>query len=111
SSGDENCDRCPICLNRLRNQDIGTPESCDHCFCLECIQEWARVTNTCPVDRQVFRIVLARHAGEEKIYKQFPVDDTKQDNEEVEDDPTFCEVCGQSDREDRLLLCDGCDMG
>lgn len=43
SSGDENCDRCPICLNRLRKQDIGTPESCDHCFCLECIQEWAKV--------------------------------------------------------------------
>lgn len=43
SSGDENSDRCPICLNRLRVQDIGTPESCDHSFCLECIQEWAKV--------------------------------------------------------------------
>lgn len=26
-------------------------------------------------------------------------------------DPTFCEVCGRSDREDRLLLCDDCDDG
>ncbi|XP_059145558.1 PHD and RING finger domain-containing protein 1-like isoform X1 [Physella acuta] len=111
SSGDENCDRCPICLNRLRNQDFGTPESCDHCFCLECIQEWSKVTNTCPVDRQVFNIILARHAGEEKIFKQIPVENNKQGNEEEEDDPTFCEVCGQSDREDRLLLCDGCDLG
>lgn len=24
---------------------------------------------------------------------------------------TNCEVCGGSDREDRLLLCDGCDAG
>lgn len=30
---------------------------------------------------------------------------------QVQDDPTFCEVCHQSDREDRMLLCDGCDRG
>ncbi|CAG5116861.1 unnamed protein product, partial [Candidula unifasciata] len=111
SSGDENSDRCPICLNRLRVQDIGTPESCDHSFCLECIQAWAKNVNTCPVDRQVFRIILGRHAGEEKIFKQFPVEDSQQENEEVEEDPTYCEVCGHSDREDRLLLCDRCDLG
>ncbi|KAI8781279.1 PHD and RING finger domain-containing protein 1 [Biomphalaria glabrata] len=111
SSGDENCDRCPICLNRLRNQDMGTPESCDHVFCLECIQEWAKVTNTCPVDRQVFHLILARHGKEEKIFKQISVENNKQDNENEEEDPTYCEVCGRSDREDRLLLCDGCDLG
>ncbi len=31
--------------------------------------------------------------------------------EEEEEEPTFCEVCGRRDREDRLLLCDGCDAG
>lgn len=31
--------------------------------------------------------------------------------EEVPEDPTFCEICHQSDREDRMLLCDGCDLG
>lgn len=29
----------------------------------------------------------------------------------VVDDPTFCEICMQSTREDRMLLCDGCDSG
>ena len=24
---------------------------------------------------------------------------------------TYCEICGRCDREDRLLLCDGCDFG
>ena len=43
SSDDADCDRCPICLARMRDQDVGTPESCDHNFCLECIQEWAKV--------------------------------------------------------------------
>ncbi|OTF70791.1 hypothetical protein BLA29_007658, partial [Euroglyphus maynei] len=27
------------------------------------------------------------------------------------DDVTYCEICGRCDREDRLLLCDGCDFG
>ncbi|KGL78132.1 PHD and RING finger domain-containing protein 1, partial [Tinamus guttatus] len=40
-----------------------------------------------------------------------PVENTKTQGSDGEDDPTFCEVCGRSDREDRLLLCDGCDAG
>lgn len=35
----------------------------------------------------------------------------EQDDPDVEEDPIFCEACGRSDREDRLLLCDGCDLG
>lgn len=31
--------------------------------------------------------------------------------EEKLDDLTFCEVCHQCNREDRMLLCDGCDRG
>ncbi|KFQ44496.1 PHD and RING finger domain-containing protein 1, partial [Nestor notabilis] len=40
-----------------------------------------------------------------------PVENTIFQGNYGEDDPTFCEVCGRSDREDRLLLCDGCDAG
>jgi hypothetical protein len=36
-------EKCAICLKRLRNQKIGTPESCDHSFCLDCITEWSKV--------------------------------------------------------------------
>jgi len=43
SDNDPDAERCPICLARLRDQNVGTPESCDHSFCLECIQEWAKV--------------------------------------------------------------------
>ena len=42
---DEDLATCPICLDKLRDQDVGTPEACDHTFCLECIQEWAKVFN------------------------------------------------------------------
>ncbi|KAK7490763.1 hypothetical protein BaRGS_00017992, partial [Batillaria attramentaria] len=86
-SDGEDVATCPICLDKLRQQDVGSPESCDHQFCMECIVEWSRNINTCPVDRQPFNIILARHPGEEKVFKRI-----------------------SSDREDRLLLCDGCDL-
>ena len=41
---------------------------------------------------------------------QIPVEDRKMEDEDDED-PTYCEICGRCDREDRLLLCDGCDQG
>ncbi|XP_074950559.1 PHD and RING finger domain-containing protein 1 isoform X2 [Phalacrocorax aristotelis] len=82
-SSDEDSENCPICLNTFRDQAVGTPENCSHYFCLDCIVEWSKI----------------------------PVENAKTQGNDGEDDPTFCEVCGRSDREDRLLLCDGCDAG
>ena len=31
--------------------------------------------------------------------------------EVIQEDPTYCEICPQCNREDRMLLCDGCDSG
>lgn len=47
-----------------------------------------------------------------KILRQIPVEprDNKSENE-LENDATYCQVCEQCDREDRMLLCDGCDLG
>ncbi|KAH0621011.1 hypothetical protein JD844_021996 [Phrynosoma platyrhinos] len=111
SSSDEDAENCPICLNTFRDQAVGTPENCAHYFCLDCIVEWSKNANSCPVDRIIFKSICVRvHYGGE-ILKKIPVQNTKSQKDEVEDDPTFCEVCGRSDREDRLLLCDGCDAG
>ncbi|NXO86265.1 PHRF1 protein, partial [Sitta europaea] len=110
-SSDEDSENCPICLNTFRDQAVGTPESCSHYFCLDCIVEWSKNANSCPVDRILFNYIniQARFGG--KILKKIPVENTKTQGTDGEDDPTFCEVCGRSDREDRLLLCDGCDAG
>jgi hypothetical protein len=36
-------DVCAICLSNFSNQNTGTPNVCKHQFCLDCIQEWAKV--------------------------------------------------------------------
>nr|XP_056706865.1 PHD and RING finger domain-containing protein 1 [Euleptes europaea] len=111
SSSDEDAENCPICLNTFRDQAVGTPENCAHYFCLDCIVEWSKNANSCPVDRILFKSICVRVRFGGEVLKKIPVENTKSQKEEVEDDPTFCEVCGRSDREDRLLLCDRCDAG
>ncbi|XP_021259523.1 PHD and RING finger domain-containing protein 1 isoform X1 [Numida meleagris] len=110
-SSDEDGENCPICLNTFRDQAVGTPENCSHYFCLDCIVEWSKNANSCPVDRILFKYISIRAHFGGKVLKKIPVENTKTQGSEGEDDPTFCEVCGRSDREDRLLLCDGCDAG
>ncbi|NWS74445.1 PHRF1 protein, partial [Crotophaga sulcirostris] len=110
-SSDEDSENCPICLNTFRDQAVGTPENCSHYFCLDCIVEWSKNANSCPVDRILFKYISIRARYGGKILKKIPVENTKTQGNDGEDDPTFCEVCGRSDREDRLLLCDGCDAG
>lgn len=112
SSDDENSEKCPICLLKLSKQEVATPESCAHTFCFECLQEWSKNVSTCPIDRKEFTVMLVRkrylstHKREVKVTKV-----EKSVEEEVIDDTTFCELCHQSDREDIMLLCDGCDSG
>nr|XP_034978262.1 PHD and RING finger domain-containing protein 1 isoform X3 [Zootoca vivipara] len=110
SSSDEDAENCPICLNTFRDQAVGTPESCAHYFCLDCIVEWSKNANSCPVDRILFKSICVRVRLGGEILEKIPVGNAKS-QEDLEEDPTFCEVCGRSDREDRLLLCDGCDHG
>ncbi|XP_061577472.1 PHD and RING finger domain-containing protein 1 isoform X2 [Cololabis saira] len=114
-SSDEDADKCPICLNSFNSQPVATPENCEHYFCFDCILEWAKNVNSCPVDRSAFNNIYLRKCYGGKVKKMITVQKpVKADQEEIIDvdlDETSCEVCGGTDREDRLLLCDGCDAG
>lgn len=44
SESSENSERCAICLSRFKEQDTGQPSSCEHIYCLECIDEWSKVS-------------------------------------------------------------------
>jgi hypothetical protein len=43
-SSDNDKYRCPICLSSYKNQSSGNPDVCEHKFCLECIEEWSKVS-------------------------------------------------------------------
>lgn len=58
-----------------------------------------------------FFSLLYVHDGWVQITVQKPVKDGQEEVIDLELEQTSCEVCGGSDREDRLLLCDGCDAG
>ncbi|XP_054632559.1 PHD and RING finger domain-containing protein 1 isoform X2 [Dunckerocampus dactyliophorus] len=114
-SSDEDADKCPICLNSFSSQPVATPENCQHYFCLDCILAWAKNANSCPVDRIAFSCIYLRKCYGGKVQKMITVQKPVMGNEDVivdlDLDQTNCEVCQGSDREDRLLLCDGCDAG
>ncbi|XP_018519844.1 PHD and RING finger domain-containing protein 1 isoform X1 [Lates calcarifer] len=114
-SSDEDSEKCPICLNSFSSQPVATPEHCQHYFCLDCILEWAKNANSCPVDRKAFNNIYLRRCYGGKVKKmitvQKPVKEGQEETVDLDLEQTSCEVCGGSDREDRLLLCDGCDAG
>ncbi|KAI8499559.1 PHD and RING finger domain-containing protein 1 [Branchiostoma belcheri] len=110
---DEEEESCPICLNEFELQEVGTPAACQHNFCIDCILEWSKNINSCPVDRQQFNTILVRAKLGGKVIKKLKVSDVNQfaDVEEEEEDNTYCQVCRQPTNEDRMLLCDSCDAG
>ncbi|XP_033491032.1 uncharacterized protein phrf1 isoform X2 [Epinephelus lanceolatus] len=114
-SSDEDADKCPICLNSFSSQPVATPENCQHYFCLDCILAWAKNVNSCPVDRIAFNSIYLRKCYGGKVKKmitvQKPAKEGLEETVDLDLEQTSCEVCGGSDREDRLLLCDGCDAG
>ncbi|XP_045460532.1 PHD and RING finger domain-containing protein 1 [Harmonia axyridis] len=110
SSERRRMEECTICLLPIDKQEVGNPESCNHLFCLACILEWSKNVNTCPIDRQEYRMIFIKNRFNGNIMGKIPIERPRPP-EEPQEDPILCEICGLGDREDRLLLCDGCDLG
>ncbi|GBP47255.1 PHD and RING finger domain-containing protein 1 [Eumeta japonica] len=113
-SSEGNSDKCSICLMRFTNQEVGTPQNCEHVFCVDCITEWSKNVNTCPVDRSTFEVIIVRERPGGRVLRKEPVH-MQERRPSVElmphDDTTICEICGSSDDETTMLLCDNCDLG
>ncbi|XP_066511201.1 PHD and RING finger domain-containing protein 1-like isoform X2 [Hoplias malabaricus] len=104
--------RCLICLNAFSGQSVATPQQCEHLYCLTCITEWAKMTNSCPVDRLEFNVLYQRTGVGGGIQKtvtvQAPQGEALQEGNAV-DLLSVCEECGRSDRRHLMLLCSACD--
>ncbi|XP_053706126.1 PHD and RING finger domain-containing protein 1-like [Synchiropus splendidus] len=114
---DSDAKRCYICLSEFGKETVAALDSCQHVFCLQCIQQWSEKANTCPVDRISFSFILPEGDAAKKIYVEKPVKDDDADmidssSEDDEDDEEVnCEECGRSDARSRLLVCMSCDSG
>lgn len=110
SSDDDATDKCPICLHSFRDQPLGVPNACDHSYCMQCIEEWARNVQTCPIDRLAFTSIARYEGG--RFVERVPVEARTTELVLNDDqDLTHCELCNATDREDCMLLCDGCNRG
>lgn len=110
-SSDDAMEKCPICLHSFREQEIGTPNVCEHNYCAPCIDEWSRNVQTCPIDRKPFTQIRVRASIENgDVIRTIEVHaDSAEPKTDM--DVTRCEICNLADREDTMLLCDGCDQG
>lgn len=110
-TSDDATEKCPICLHSFRDQEIGTPNVCDHNYCVPCIDEWSRNVQTCPIDRKPFTTIRVRSRFENGEFLREIKVQADDSAPKVDLDLTLCEICNLSDREDSMLLCDGCNQG
>ncbi|XP_049920804.1 PHD and RING finger domain-containing protein 1-like [Epinephelus moara] len=115
TAGREDVGNCYICLSPFENQTVGSLQSCQHVFCLQCILQWSQTANTCPVDRISFAFIHQRRCPggdiQKKIKVRTKIRDEDDDGEEWGSNTVICEECGRSDRRHRLLVCIHCDSG
>ncbi|XP_063218190.1 uncharacterized protein LOC134528471 [Bacillus rossius redtenbacheri] len=73
SERDAQAERCTICLSEFDTQQVGTPGSCNHSFCLKCLEKWAKESNTCPVGRQKFTHICVRNELNGQVVRKVEV--------------------------------------
>lgn len=98
---------CAICLdsiNKLANLD-----KCNHDFCLNCIKQWSKKTNKCPLCKKDFKIIFYYEKNtrrEIKVKKRRL--DIVEDDFYLDQSDDACMVCLNSDNTDLMLVCDRC---
>ncbi|RXH81053.1 hypothetical protein DVH24_004967 [Malus domestica] len=68
-------EKCRICMNAII--DRGVLDCCQHWFCFSCIDNWATITNLCPLCQNEFQMITcvpvydtigSRKADEDSTY-------------------------------------------
>jgi PHD and RING finger domain-containing protein 1 len=95
-------------------QEIGTPDTCDHIFCVGCLREWSRHMNTCPIDRQVFDVILVRACPNGRVIGRIhvrprPLQVQRAEIILVQYIP-ICDLCGQHGVDGLMVTCNTCGL-
>ena len=103
---------CPVCFESLLEADrLALPGTCVHVFCLDCITAWSSYSNSCPIDRLQFDQIVVKEYVDGPVLETIVIKN-KKSGQPADDgiiEVTNCEICGLSNDEESLLLCDGCD--
>ncbi|ETW04821.1 hypothetical protein, variant [Aphanomyces invadans] len=118
-SDEEEC--CCICIENIESVDTqGFLLKCVHSFHFDCIAQWAKVTNLCPMCKTRFREIVRRDGSGAHV-ATIKVKDAKQSHanhpsQDIQANGNLfneyaCTLCGNGDNEDVLLICDvdGCE--
>jgi hypothetical protein len=112
---EDNIEPCSICLldlipeNKDEAENLGIL-SCNHKFHEQCIKLWSKKAHTCPLDRGEFTEIKIYNYNEEYLSTYVIDKKDKKKKQEIEiEDLSFCIICGNSEHEEIMLLCDMCD--
>lgn len=113
SSKQSELNNCAICIDTI-NIKKGVLD-CDHKYCFECIENWTKETNKCPICK-INSKLLRTFEGNKFISSNFLNDqDFQFENprepidEIIENADPFCYVCNTSENANFMLICDKCD--
>lgn len=126
--------QCGICHD-AKFCELGEINCCNHVFCYQCISKWSTIETKCPLCKSRFTLIRckqidpsfqksnsplgARWASNTVPGKVLKVDTVEERNQTAPIlDPSvadwfeslICVICGGDQDEDRLLICDGCDV-
>ena len=118
SDGENPSKCCPICLVHFKQgKPVAIPDGgCSHAFCIDCLREWSKNVATCPIDRHEFRNIIIKSSingkeiKRERVRHRILEGDEEEEVEENDGELWTCEYCGSGEREEVLLLCDGCNL-
>lgn len=89
---------CVICFEE-KQRPLGCVPICGHSFCWPCIEDWARMSDKCPLCKAPF---TALEAQTQTVSRVVPLVSLPQPE-------TECYVCRRRDQPHRTLVCEVCE--
>lgn len=98
---------CPICLD-----DKVSPsrlDNCEHEFCKDCIEQWAKVCNECPLCKEEFKKIIFQEGDEKKVKRRkFKFNTEEEEENWIDNVSDNCMICDKGDNNHLMLVCDKC---
>lgn len=108
--------QCLVCLEKLLPAVLRGLLPCGHSqFCHDCIEEWSRTSNKCPLCAARFNslklVALDEDGKTLELTTSEVVDKTPAEDSGLSLELIACQMCGSDEDEHILLLCDSCNAG